>query len=110
MKKGEAAIRPKTFRTETVCGEPYHIEGRKLTPVARVVTFGKAKGTIGADAVSGFGGGFVRVTPLAILEETDEGERRIPLTDATSNAVKGMVVAVLAVTFVSIAIRWLVRR
>ena len=31
------------FRAATVRGEPYHVAGRKLIPVARILSFGKAR-------------------------------------------------------------------
>ena len=98
------------FRIETVQGEPYYVGGRKLIPVARVISFGKASATIGADRVGGWGVGFTRVTPLAIVEETDEGERRIPLTSTVNIVLPSMFAGAVAITLFFTTIRWLVRR
>ena len=99
----------RTFRIETVRGEPYHIGGRKLTPLARIVSFGRARGTVGTHRVGGWGFGFSWIIPLAMLEESDGEEWRITVTDSTAVALRSMFAAAVAVTVVLAAIRWLVR-
>ena len=110
MEDGGISVRPRHFRTETVRGEPYVVGKRKLTPLVRVVSWGKARATIGTGRVTGWGAGFLRITPLAVLEETDEGEVAIAITDATTTAIRGMVFATVASTLLFTAIRWLARR
>ncbi len=109
MERGDSEVRGRPFRIETVRGEPYEVGERRLTPIARIVSFGKASGTIGAQRIGGWGGGFVRITPLAILEETGEGERRIPITDATAVALRGMFGAAVAAVLFFASLRWLAR-
>jgi uncharacterized spore protein YtfJ len=101
--------RPRALRVETVRGEPYYVDGRELTPVARVVSFGKARATIGTRQVGGRGGGFVWIKPLAVLEVTPSGERRIAIQDGTAAAVRGMLASAISIALVFTAIRWLVR-
>lgn len=108
MSENGMSVQPKPFHIKTVRGEAYHVGGRKLTPVARVVTFGKARATVGTGGISGFGAGLVHITPMAMLEETAGGERRIPLRASDSTAVWGMVGAVTAITLVCTVVRWLV--
>ena len=98
------------FRVETVRGEPYEVDGRRLIPVARLASFGKARATIGTRQVSGWGGGFVQVTPLAVVEETPEGERRIDIADRTSRAVLNLVLGAVAIVLALGLIRWLAGR
>lgn len=98
------------FRATTVRGEPYHVAGRKLIPVARILSFGKARATIRAHQVGGWGMGFVQITPLAVVEETEEGERYISVTDETSAALRGMLGGAVAIVLVFSTIRWLARR
>jgi uncharacterized spore protein YtfJ len=100
----------KLFRIETVRGEPFYIGGRKLTPVARIIAFGKASGTIGTRRVSGWGGGYVRVTPLAVLEDTDDGERRIAIYDTKAASVQRLCAAALAFTLFFATVRWWAHR
>jgi len=106
---GEEAVRPRPFRIETVRGESYHIGERTLIPVARIVSFGKARGTIGTHQVGGWGVGFVQVTPLSILEQTAEGERSIPIADETATALRGLLGAAVAMMLFFTVIRWLFR-
>ena len=110
MEDGNVTARPKPFRLETMRGEPYVVGERKLTPLARVVTWGKARATIGTDRVTGWGSGFARITPLAFLEETDKGEVRIPVTDSTAIALRGMLLAAAGLALFFTAIRLLAGR
>jgi hypothetical protein len=107
---GDDKARPRPFRIETVQGGPYHVGGRTLTPVARIVSYGKAKGTIGTHRIGGWGFGLARVIPQAVLEKTDDGERAIAIVDVTAEALRGMFVTALAITVVFAALRWVVRR
>ena len=107
---GEGGGRPALFRVRTVHGEPYNVGGRKLIPVVRIVSFGKASATIGTRQIDGRGFGFVWTRPLAVVEETPEGERRIAVTDGTANAVRSLLGGAVATTFTLAAVRWLVRR
>jgi hypothetical protein len=100
----------KPFRIDMVRGEPYYIGERKLTPVARMISFGKASATIGNDRLGGWGGGFVSITPLALLEETATGEQRIAIQDTTRATVMRLGRAALAITFLFTALRWWLRR
>jgi len=98
------------FRVEMVRGEPYEVGGRRLVPVARLTSFGKARATIGTRQVGGWGGGFVQVTPVAMVEETPEGERQIAIVDRTSQAVRDMVLGAVAIILVIGLIRWFAGR
>lgn len=97
-------------KIRTVRGEPYYIAGRKLIPVVRIVSFGRARATIGTEQSGGRAVGFVWIKPLAVLEADGEGERRIPITDATASAVYGLLGSALALTLFLAAVRWLGRR
>ena len=109
MARNEDGARQKSFRVRTVRGEPYDVNGRTLTPTARVVSYGRARVTIGTDQVSGWGGGFAQITPLAVAEQTAEGEHSIAIHDATATALRGMLAGAVAMTLFLTAIRWLVR-
>jgi uncharacterized spore protein YtfJ len=102
--------RPRALRVKAVRGDPYFVDGRELVPVARVVSFGKARATIGTGQVGGRGGGFVWIKPVAVLEVTPTGERRIAIQDGTAAAIRGMVAATISITLHFTAIRWLARR
>ena len=106
---GGQFARPRALRVKTVRGEPYNVGGRELIPVVRVVSFGQARGTVGTRHVGGRGGGFVWIKPLAVIEVTPDGERRIPIQDGTAAATRGMLVAAISMTLLFTAIRWLAR-
>jgi uncharacterized spore protein YtfJ len=108
--RGGRAVRPRPFRIETVRGQPIHVGERTLIPTARIVSFGKARGTVGADRIGGWGGGFAWITPLAIVEKTAEGERCIPIAGETTSALRGLLGAAVATTLFFTVVRWLVRR
>jgi uncharacterized spore protein YtfJ len=98
------------LKLRTVQGEPYYVGGRKLIPVVRIVSFGKARATIGSERSGGRGVGFVWLRPLAVLVEDPEGERRVPITDATASAVYRLLGLALAMMLFFAAVRWLGRR
>jgi uncharacterized spore protein YtfJ len=102
--------RKRWLRVETVREEPYYIGERKLTPVTRIVSFSKGRGTVGAGRISGWGGGFAWIKPLAFIEESADGEVRIPINDATATALRGMLAGAVAIVLFFTVIRFLVRR
>jgi uncharacterized spore protein YtfJ len=99
----------KPFRIETVRGEPYRVGGRTLVPEARVVTFGRARATIGSRQVGGWNGAYVQVTPTAIIEETPDGERRIPMVSATAQATRSLAAIGIAVVLVLTLVQLIAR-
>ena len=95
-------------QVKTVRGDPYEIDGRTLVPEARIISFGKARATIEAERISGWGGGFVRTSPVAMIESSSEGERRIPITDTTFRVMLGLGAASLGMILFFSAVRRLV--
>jgi uncharacterized spore protein YtfJ len=110
MGGGEGITRPALFRVETVQGEPYYVGGRKLVPVVRILTFGKARATVGTHRMGGWGSGLVWIKPVALLVEAPEGERRIAITDGTATAMRGTFGVAATIILFLVAIRWLMRR
>ena len=109
MGGGGGMTRPALFRVKTVQGQPYYVGGRKLVPVVRIVSFGKARATVGTRRMGGWGSGFVWIKPLALLVETPEGERRISIADGTATAMRGTFGVAATITLFLVAIRWLAR-
>lgn len=106
----EQCSRPRSLRIRTVRGEPISACGREFIPLARVVSFGKASATVGKGQVGGSGGGIAWIKPLAVLEVTSTGERRIDLQDGSAQAIRGMLAYAVAIGLLCASIRWLVRR
>ena len=105
-----AGLTSKPLRIETVRGEAYQVAGKKLIPVARIVSFGQGQGTLRLDRVEGWGVGFARISPRAVIVEAEEGEIYVPLTNPTAEALRGMVMAAVAVTLALALLRRAVRR
>lgn len=109
MTGDKSCTRPRRLQVKTVRGDPYQVHGRKLTPVARVLSYGQVRGMIGTDRVGGWGTAFASISPLAIVEERDGVEHPIPITDGSVAALRGMVVGSVAIILLCTAIRWWVR-
>ena len=106
----EQCSKPQALCIRTVRGEPISAGGRQLIPLARVVSLGKASATVGNGRIAGRGGGFAWVKPLAVLEATPTGERRIELQDGPARALRDMLAYAVAIGLLCTAIRWLVGR
>jgi uncharacterized spore protein YtfJ len=110
MENGTGTVWPWLLHVRTVQGEPYRVGERVLIPVAKLVSWGKAKGQIGNDSYGGWAGGFVRVIPVAVLEQTSDGERRIALTDGTALALQRLLIATVTMTLGFAVIRWMAHK
>lgn len=79
--------------TRAVEGEPIRVGERELVPVVRVTTYARRRAFVGSDRLAGQGWGFVQLHPIAILERSEVGERRIPLKDRTAQMLGGLLLA-----------------
>lgn len=101
---------PSQLRARTVSGEPYRVGDLTITPEARVIGFGRARANIAARQVSGAGAGFAQVTPVAVVVSSPEGERRIPIVDATAAALWRLAAIAAAVFLLGALAHRLARR
>ncbi|HIP95773.1 MAG TPA: hypothetical protein EYH32_00980 [Anaerolineae bacterium] len=83
----------------TVLGEPIVIGERRLTPVVRVTSFVRRSGVVGTHRLSGWGVGAARLRPLAVIETTTAGTRRIPIRDETRATLLALLAVALALPF-----------
>jgi hypothetical protein len=61
---------------------------------------------VGTKRVTGQGWGAVRLRPIAVLERTNEGERRIPIRDKTAQALSGFLLAAFIIPLLlAVAVR-----
>lgn len=79
--------------SEVVEGEPIRVGGREMVPVVRVTTRGRRRAFVSPDRLAGQGWGFVRLQPIAILERSESGERRVPIRDRTAEVLGGLLLA-----------------
>ncbi len=110
MQEAKRRATNRLLRVETVRGEPYEVRGRRLVPLARVVSLGRAWATIGTHRIEGRGWGVAYVKPLAMMEVTPGGEHRVAVRDGTARALLGMYLAAVAAALLFVAVRWLLRK
>jgi hypothetical protein len=102
--------RPGLVRVKTVRGEAYQVGGWKLAPVARIVSMGRARARIGQSDISGWGFGFARIAPRAVVVETDDGEHTVHITDWTARAVWVALGATALAALLVASVRWTIGR
>jgi len=78
---------------EEVEGAPIRVGERKLVPVVRVTRRVRRRALVGSDRVAAQGQGFVHLRPVAIVERSAAGERRIPIHDRTTQMLSGLLLA-----------------
>ena len=83
--------------TKLVEGEPIHAKGREIVPLVRVTTYGRRRAFVGSDRLTGEGWGVVHMRPVAIVERSEAGERRIPIQDKTAQTLSGLLLAAFVV-------------
>jgi len=69
-----------------------------LTPVARLISFGRAKATIGTHETGGWGVGLARIAPVAVEVERDGEVRRIAIRDHTAEMLRFLCGLAVAMT------------
>lgn len=108
--KGErqAALRP--LRQQVIHGNAQQIAGWTVTPVARLISYARGRGTLRQRAISGWALGHVRIVPLGMLAEADGQEQWVATHDATTEMLGRMALAALATTLFLAAMRRLARR
>ena len=95
---------------DKVRGEPIQVYGRILTPVARVVSIIRRRGTIGGIQVSGGAGGYVYAKPVEVIEELDGDVRVLPIEDPTGTSLFRMAVIATLVPVLAAALVFVSRR
>ena len=97
------------YRIEVVQGEPYHVEDSILIPEARITSYGKGRATIGTRNIGGWGLSLTQIKPLAVIEQTEEGERRIAVVDATTRILWLLLATAVAMAVLFGGVRCLIR-
>ncbi|MFQ5342438.1 MAG: hypothetical protein ACE5F6_12910 [Anaerolineae bacterium] len=84
-----------------IAGQPIAVGGRTIQPVAQVAGWVGS----GGSETGGGAGAWLRVTPIeVVVHETDGAERRVPITDPTREAMRGIVLSAILVA----AVCWLI--
>jgi hypothetical protein len=82
-------------------GEPIRVGQKEIVPEALVTAWLKRSATIGMDSVRGWGAGWVNIQPTAVIERGPDGERRIPVRDATTRLLIGLAAGAVFVLFLA---------
>jgi uncharacterized spore protein YtfJ len=82
---------------KTIEGTPIRVGERELVPVVQVEANVQRRAFVGASGLAGEGSGFVHMRPVAILERSEAGERRIPIHDRTVQLLGGLLLAALVI-------------
>jgi hypothetical protein len=96
--------------TETVEGEPIHVEGREVVPLIRVTSRVRRTAVLSNEGVEAHGGGFVQLSPVGLLDRGDSGERRLAIRDQTARSIRWLLLIALIVPCVAIVLMYLSRR
>jgi hypothetical protein len=95
---------------KTVEGSPIRVGERELVPVVRVETDVQRRAFVGASGLAGEGSGFVHMRPVAILERSEAGERRILIPDRTAQLLGGLLLAALVIPALMLLAERIARR
>jgi hypothetical protein len=83
--------------SKLVEGEPIHAGEREIVPLVRATIYGRRRAFVGSDRLTGEGWGVVHMRPVAIVERSETGERRIPIQDKTAQILGGLLLAAFIV-------------
>jgi len=86
----------------TVSGEPIPVGDREFVPEVKVSGFARTQ----RGRAAGIGVGVLQAVPVAVIERHSGGERRIPIPDATGQALRAILTTGVAVWVVL----WILRR
>jgi uncharacterized spore protein YtfJ len=98
------------LKTETVEGDPIHVEGRELVPLIRMTSRVRRTAVLSKGGVEAHGWGFVQLRPVALLDRSDDGERRLAIGDQTARWIGGLLLIALVVPCVAATLMYLSRR
>jgi hypothetical protein len=90
-------------------GTPVTVGRKRLTPVMRAITWYEREAAVRQNSTSGFGLAAAWLQPVAVLEETPDGQRRIPIHDETGQTMLRLFVVALAVPLLLSLLARLVR-
>lgn len=96
--------------TETVEGDPIHVEGREFVPLVRMTSQVRRTAVLSNGGVEAHGWGFVQLRPVALLDRSDDGGWRLAIHDQTARWIRGLLLVALVVPCVAITLMYLSRR
>jgi len=94
---GAAVERRGPLVSEVFEGKTVRVGEWELAPVVRVTTYVRRRAFVGAGGLTGGGWGFVHLRPVAVVERSAAGERRIPIQDQTAQMLGGLLLAAFVI-------------
>lgn len=82
---------------EIVEGKPIRVGERELQPLVRIESYAQRQASVGGTGLAGLGYHRVHMRPVAIVERSMAGERRIPIRDRTMQAIGGLLLAAFTI-------------
>ena len=92
------------LQVKTVRGTPIKVNGRTLTPVARVISAVRHRASIRAEHVEGSGWGFAYTQPIALIEERNGTTNTCPIPDRTRTVLRQMALVALVFPVICAAV------
>jgi hypothetical protein len=99
-----AGMGPIKIDAKIIRGSPVHVLDRVLTPIARLITAHRQRGTIRAASVEGRSWGVSFVQPLAVVEERGGREHVLLIPDRTKTVLRQMAIVAVVIPVVAIAL------
>ncbi|MGD2144831.1 MAG: hypothetical protein PVF54_10170 [Anaerolineae bacterium] len=96
--------------TQVVEGDPIHVAGRELVPLVRETSRVRRRAFVGGEGVGVQGRGFVHLRPVAILDRSEAGERRLRSRGGTARTVRAAILVALVVPWVAAVLIYLLSR
>ncbi len=88
------------IKVRWITGAPVVVGQKKLTPIMRAISWHQRQATVRQDRTNGSGFAAAWLQPVAVLEETANGRRRIPIHDETGRAMLRLLIIALAIPLV----------
>ncbi len=95
------------MQSKTVKGDRLCVQGRELVPLVQVTGHVKRRAALCSDRVSSQGYGFVRMKPVAVLDNGPGGQRRHQIRDGTIPGLRRLLAIALLVPCLSLLATYL---
>lgn len=96
--------------SQMIEGQPIHVAGHTLIPMVRVRHVVRRLAVVGRDRLAGYGWSGTHLKPIAIVERSPEGERRIPIPDHAERTRVWVLFIALLAPLVTVLTAWAVRQ
>jgi hypothetical protein len=96
--------------TETVEGDPIHVQGRELVPLIRMTGRVRRSVVLSSGSVEAYGWSLLQLRPVALLDRSEDGWQRIAIVDPTRQWIRWLLMIALLIPCVAGILIYLARR